>query len=727
LSRSNSLRITLAATALGLVAVPTALADTGEFGRADNGLDSPQSAPAAPRAGSSQTPAPGPGQPVPPGTTPPATPPVALEGETPTEGALYKDGHAGRYLLSGKWYHRMDDPNQGLAFGFPQQTTLDGWQAIDGVPHAWNARDLSVASYNGTIGWYRYDFNLPKGADSSRWRFRFESANQRATVFLNGVRIGGNDGPYVPFEVNAKDVFKSKVNRLVVRVDNTRDAYDIPSGGNRGVGRFRGGWWNYGGLLREVYLRRVDAVDVARFTAVPKLDCRTCKGVINLTAAVRNDGEKSRRVRVRFGVGGSRQDSGTVSVAPGETRNVGSQITIDDPKLWEPGDPNLYVAKATALWSEKSDNDQEDKGREQPPSKSGTTFKAKIGIRSIEVDKNGQMLLNERPVNLRGASMHEDSPSTGAALSSGNRKRAIELLKELNATVTRAHYPLHPQTLELADQAGILVWDEVPFYVVPDKSMARAGVREKGLNYLRRTIDRDMNHPSVFTYSVANELPEVQTPGQRRYLADSSALVKQLDPSRLVSVAVTGFPTTPHDPIYERFDALGINTYFGWYNGPVQTTSKRSYLGPYLDHLRVNYKRQALFVTEFGAEANRNGPATEKGTEEFQKSWMAATIKTLDSKDYLNGAITWILRDFRVRPNWDGGNPRPAPPVNYKGLVTQDGRKKPAFADTAKRFGAIAPLKKKGAKPTPIKRDPAQPEGTPGAPKPPGEGEPGQG
>ncbi len=704
-----------AALTLALAATP-ALADPGEFGRPDSGSSGPQKSKQLPRAGSSQTPAPGPNQPTQPTT--PVNPITPVDGVTPAEGALYKDGHAGRFLLENGWYFRADPLDVGVAQLFPNQVTLDGWQQIARVPHAWNAGDDSVESFNGSVGWYRVDFKLPPGADeSATWRFRFESVNQRATVFLNGQRIGGHDGPYVPFEIAAKDILKSKVNRLVVRVDNRRDAYDIPSGGNRGVGRFRGGWWNYGGLLREVYLRRVDDVDVQRFTAVPDLDCRSCKAVVNLTAAVRNDGTKSRRAKVRFRVGGQRVDSGAATVGPGVTTNLGAQVKIDRPKLWQPGSPNLYATKASALWTEKKDSDDDNGGGRERFNNTGTTFKATVGIRSIEVNKYGQMELNEQPVNLRGASMHEEDPSAGAALNSGNRKRAISLLKELNANVTRAHYPLHPETLELADRAGILVWDEVPFYVVPDKSLQRDTVRQKGLNYLRQTIERDQSHASVFAYSVANELPEVQSAGQRRYLVDAAKLVKQLDPSRLSAVAVTGYPITPYDPVYRNFDALGINTYFGWYNGPVGTTAKRSLLVPYLDHVRSNYKKQALFVTEFGAEANRNGPATEKGTEEFQASWMRSTVKNIGSRDYINGAIVWILRDFKVRPNWDGGNPKPSPPYNFKGLITKDGRKKPAFADTAAAFKKVAPLKKKGTKPKPIKKP--KPPDTPTGPAPP--------
>lgn len=683
----------LTATALAsLAAAAPAIADNGEYGRPDTGPSGPQRSPSAKGAQS-------PGG-ITPGQTPttPTPPPqqggFPADGETPQQKTLYKDGQAGRYLLSGRWYRRMDPLDQGLALFFQNQVTLDSWDPIDGVPNVWNGDDESVESFNGTVAWYRYDFKVPKSDDKATWRFRFESANQRATVFLNGERIGGHDGPYVPFEVPAAKILRSHVNRLVVRVDNRRDAYDIPSGGNRGAGRFRGGWWNYGGLNREVYLRRVDGVDLQDLTARPQLDCRHCKAIVHLTGDIRNDGTHTRQARVRFRFGGQQVESGMVTMKPGQNGQVGQQVKIDHPKLWEPGDPNLYQVKGSVIWSQGKPKKDKNKREKKPQEHLGNIYNTHVGIRSLKVDKEGNLLLNGLKVHAFGAAMHEDDKQTGSALSSADRKRNFELLQQLHATITRVHYPLHPQTLEMADRAGMLVWDEVPFYVVPDKSLKRDTVRQKGLNYLTTTIDRDKNHPSVFAYSVSNELSEVQTPGQRRYLQDAAKLVHDQDPSRMAAVAVTGFPTTPRDPVFDHFDVIGLNCYYGWYNGPLNSTASRSALGPFLDQEHAFYPHTALFVTEFGAEANRSGPSTEKGTEQFQASWVRSTIKTLESKTYLNGAIAWALRDFRVRPNWDGGNPKPTPPVNYKGLVTQNGRQKAAFGEAAKRYAKIKPLTK---------------------------------
>ena len=114
---------------------------------------------------------------------------------------------------------------------------------------------------NGSVGWYRRDFTIPAKAFASyvparfrSWIVRFESVNYRATVWLNGREIGSHTGEYLPFEFALKGL-RPGVNRLVIRVDNRRDTGDLPPG--------NGGWWNYGGINQEVYLRSVQTADMS--------------------------------------------------------------------------------------------------------------------------------------------------------------------------------------------------------------------------------------------------------------------------------------------------------------------------------------------------------------------------------------------------------------------------------------------------------------------------------
>ena len=590
--------------------------------------------------------------------------------DTPRDTVLYEDGHVGRQLLGGDWLLRLDPEDQGLAQGFQNQVTTDGWRTVT-VPNAWNAGDDSPESQRGTVAWYRKDFQLAEGRRSGSFRFRFESVNYRATVWLNGRLVGSHEGAYVPFEVPARAISRTGVNRLVVRVDSRRSDTDVPPMRESEVtGLPGGGWWNYGGLLREVYLRRYDRVDLEQLHVRPELACARCDARVLITARLRNDPGGRRKARLRVSIGGRRVESRPVSLPSGRTREVTEAVTIENPRLWSTSRPALYGVRAEVTAS-------------------GRTLSAQrthVGIRRIEVDENGRVLLNGRRIVFRGASLHEDHPQLGAALTPGVRRRIFADLLRLNANVTRAHYPLHPHFLELADRHGVMVWDQIPVYRMRETLLAQRSVRAKGLDHVEAMVRRDWNHPSVLAWSIGNELARDVEPGQERYIRDALARIERLDGTRLSAIDVAGYPSVRLRPIYRLFDALGVNSYFGWYPGPVGSVLNREVLGPYLDQLHAYYRRQALFVTEFGAEANRDGPVDEKGSFAFQTELLRYHLSVYDSRPFVNGAIAWVLQDFKVRPGWDGYNRKPSPPFNKKGLVDEGFGRKPAFEVVARAF-----------------------------------------
>ena len=579
----------------------------------------------------------------------------------PTAKVLYHDGYTGRYLLDGTWYLRLDPLDQGLAQGFQRQASLTGWGAIT-VPNAWNATDLSDASQRGGVAWYRKDFRVPAATKTTSWVARFESVNYRARVYLNGRQIGTHEGAYLPFEVPLTNVRKKGVNHLVVRVDSRRSDTDLPPLVDSDNGTPGGGWWNYGGLLREVYLRKVDRVDISSFVARPILPCRACDASVLVQATLHNVDGKKRKAGFHASVGGLAAHFRPVTIPAHGTRQVSAKVTIANPRLWEPGDPQLYRVKAAVSVNGHT----------------GAGYDVHIGIRSIKV-KNGRLILNGIPTTLRGASVHEEAPGTGGALTSDQVRAQFSQLQQVGATLTRSHYPLNPLFLELADRAGIMVWDEIPMYRMSDEALRLKSVRDKGLTDIQEMILRDQNHPSVLTWSIGNENPSKPVFGQTRYIEAAHTLVNQMDPTRLLAFDIAGYPSTPKIPEYKFITALGINDYFGWYPGPSGQLVDRNGLGPYLDQMHAFYPRLALFVTEYGAESNRHGAVDEKGTYEFQDDWLAFQNSVFDTKPFLNGAIVWILRDFKVRPGWDGGNPVSGAPYNQKGLMDQNGNPKPAY------------------------------------------------
>jgi beta-glucuronidase len=599
----------------------------------------------------------------------------ALAADGITHGTIYKDGPDNRYLLGGDWLFRLND-GEGSKQRLQRQTSTEGW-ARTTVPNAWNAGDNSVASMTGTVAWYRKDFHLPDRRARMDWLVRFESVNYRARVWLNGKRIGRNTGAYLPWDVRLpRSVLKRQgTNRLVVRVDNRRLKTDFPPSGLTGSGDPAGGWWNYGGLLREVYLQRVDRIDITSLTVRPDLPCPTCAASVLARVVVRNYGDSTASVRVTGSFGGRALHLGTRRVGAHDFKSFDARLRVAQPRLWSPASPYLYQARFTVRAG----------GRRV------IGYKLSSGIRSVTI-AGGKLMLNGHPLNLRGVGLHEDDPRTGFAIDSARRAQIIDQVKELGATVIRSHYPLHPQMHELADRAGLLVWSEIPVYAVKTQYLKREMVRKLAARELEANILANQNHPSIILWSIGNELSARPGPVQSFYINRAVRQAKALDPSRPVALAVAGYPSAGCRPQYAALDVIGINDYFGWYPGPNGQIADRDSLSDYLDSVRACYPDKAIFISEFGAEANRDGPVEEKGTYQYQQDFINYHLTVHDSKPWLSGSIYWALQEFRVRPNWDGGNPHPNPPIHEKGLLRFDGSKKPAWFDVQRRFAAIPQL-----------------------------------
>ncbi|HEV3230285.1 MAG TPA: glycoside hydrolase family 2 TIM barrel-domain containing protein [Solirubrobacteraceae bacterium] len=594
----------------------------------------------------------------------------------PQAKTLYRYGPDGRYLLAGSWLFRYDR-GVGLAQHFQRSRSRSGWKTV-AVPNVWNAQDETTHSYTGTVAWYRKDFRLPSSSTALEWIVRFESVNYRARVWLNGHPIGNHAGAYLAFELRLPShaLSRTGVNHLVLRVDNRRAPGDIPPGGISDRGTLAGGWWNYGGLPREVYLRRVNGVDFEHVRVLPDLPCPTCPGRVIYRVTVHNYAHSTQTIKLASTFGSQPVDLGTVAVGGGSARSIATEISVPNPRLWTPQQPNLYDVNLTASV-----------GGQQV-----AHYFLRSGIRSIQV-AGGRLLLNGRPLNFRGVALHEDSPQFGSAISNTIRDQYIAWVKDIGATLIRAHYPLSPYLEEQADANGIMLWSEVPVYSVKEEKLLHSAVRRRGVDFLRNNILINGSHPSVIVWSVGNELSSRPGAGQRAYLAEAVSEAHALDPTRPVGMAILGYPTVGcQASSYRALQVIGINNYFGWYAGPSGTIADRDLLSDYIDQVRACYPDKALAITEFGAEANRPGPPEENGTYAFQQGFVNFMLNLFDTKPTLSGAIYFALQEFRVRPGWAGGDPRPNPPVHEKGLITFTGHPKPAYYDAKRIYHATTQL-----------------------------------
>lgn len=625
-----------------------------------------------------------PATPTPTPTTPaspaPPAPPVGSAtrpvSSPPSAGGRSYAGPADRWTVGGSWLIRRDQGGVGLKNAWQRQQNSLGWSPVT-VPNVWNAGDNSPASQAGGVTWYRRELRLPKipkARAGGLFVLRFERVAVEATVWVDGVRVRGHRGAYEPFSATipkgkAKD---GRVN-VVVRTDNRRTVGDLPPGSTQKDGTPGGGWWNDGGIPREVGLRYADQIDLSPVQITPDLTCATCSGVVRFRATATNFSSKRRRVGLVGRIGGRQVELGRVSLAPTKAlgpshgKEVSGTIRIPKPRIWSPKDPQLYDV---AVEARLLDGDRE--------GERVARYRARTGIRSIKVVK-GRLQLNFRGVDLRGSGVHEMDIPHGSALTDEGQDLLLQQVRDLGGLVVRGHYPFHPRILEEADRMGLLVWTEIPVYQVRQSQLAREKIRGDALDLLRTTIQVNAHHPSVFTWSVGNELTTNPGPPIVRYMQDARKVVDETDPTRPMAYARQSGVKYGCVGAYGPVDLLGLNDYFGWYGGPTEPLADPAQLGPFLDRLRECNPNEAIMITETGAEANRDGPVTEAGTYLFQAAYAAHHLAVYRSRPWLDGAIWWGLREFRVRPNWAGGNPAPTAPWHGKGLLGRQFEKKPAW------------------------------------------------
>jgi beta-glucuronidase len=625
------------------------------------------------------------------GRQPPAPPPPELSVERPGGKPPIYEGQTTRQLLGGTWYFRQDDLlTQGDTERWYEQEDLTGW-TVTGVPHNWNGQDTTLNK--SSVGWYRKEFTLPRRPKNTFWKVRFEGSNYRTWIWLNGKPIGAYTG-YFPFEVDLEGLERGR-NTLVVKVSSQRSNRDLthwrPAAYN-GFGT--GGWWNFGGLLREVYVREIDTIDVEDVHVLPRVRRVGGPAKVELRVELRNMTDKDRMVSLAFRVGGEDFRFDPEEVLAGTRRELSNTFTIERPKLWQPGKPTLYPMTVYA---------DEDRGRRS--TKRRAAYKLRFGIRKLET-RGDRILLNGKRLNLRGASIHEDDAEEGGALSQGTRRRLVARLRDLGATITRSHYPLHPQFLELFDKYGILYWVDAPVYQLPNRFFEESGVRKAAERAVILTVRNNLNHPSVMTWALVNEPAENGNelgffgPGFARWVAEASAAARELDDTRLIAIdrhSRLGEPVT--SSVYKHLDVLGVNEYFGWYRtvteaDPTAAASTLDQLGPYLDSINQANPSLPIVITEYGAEAAVSGAAEQKGTFEFQRKFAADHLRVHTSKPYVNGSIWWALRDFRVHPQWTGGAPEgyTTTPWHNKSLIEETGARKGVYYDMKKRWRRTNPL-----------------------------------
>jgi hypothetical protein len=571
--------------------------------------------------------------------------------------------------LTSGWQWVPDPHNLGIAEDWGQGGGAGLPWSVVNIPNDYNAT-VSSTSDTGTVAWYQVSFTGPAITRDRAWRVAFEGVRRNAQVWLNGYKIGSNSDPYAPFSLPATTLKPGQPNVLIIRVDNIRGGGSLPED-----------WWNWGGIMGPVTLEPVGRLDLKDVGVTSQVGCRYRCGTFVVRGTVVNRSIGALPATVVARVTSPSGDTVTVRKSLGKIRSGdGGAINVGVPvrrpaALWSPQHPSLYKVEVSVTSG----------GREE----ANQTLTS--GLRSVTVRK-GLLYLNGRRLWLHGASIHEDIDGHGAALTDDDVQTIVSELKSVGANVTRAHYLLNPRLLDALDRAGIMVWAQPPVDHADGPLRSNRG-RNHALSLLTSTLLGNRSHPSVIVDSVGNELspnPDA-TKGTRTYLQEATALARKLNPGVPVGLDTYCYPGYPAQKIYSTLDVLGISHYFGWYTGPKgHSIVNFSGLRPFLLQTHKRYPKLALAVSEFGAESRFDGPATTKGTYEFQSAYVQQTMNVLDRLSFMNGAIYWTLREFAVNPGWRGGVTLPAGTVpdgiHHKGLIAYNGSEKPAFTTAQQAF-----------------------------------------
>ncbi|MCL2322829.1 MAG: glycoside hydrolase family 2 [Oscillospiraceae bacterium] len=520
--------------------------------------------------------------------------------------------------LRSKWYEERycDDDGNTLPVDFSFET----WDKIK-VPSSWNTEVEKLFLYEGSLVYTRL-FNY-KNKGEARVILKFAGINYEAKVFLNKKFIGMHKGGSTPFYIEVTNILED-VNRILIVVNNTRKSDRVPMENTD--------WFNYGGIYRSVEILRLPETFIKNFYI-----CLSNDGTFkNIDVDIKLDGEiENGRAKLNID---ELFIHGEIEIKDG--RGIGKIEA--NPVLWSPENPKLYDVTV---------------------SYEGDTLREKVGFREIKV-LGKDILLNGEKIFLRGICTHEESVDNGKSMTEDEIRENFNLAKELNCNYVRlAHYPHSESASRIADEIGLMLWEEIPVYWAID--FKNDAVYADAKNQLSELIKRDKNRASVIIWSVGNE--NADTDDRLEFMKGLALYAKKLDGTRLVSAAclVDSVNLKIGDRLMEYIDVIGINEYYGWYEPDL------SKLGKIFKNSKID---KPVIICEFGADAKAgfHGTVDDMFTEEFQREIYKKQFKILSEVSCVKGISPWILYDFRC--------PRRLHSMqnyyNLKGLLSADKSKK---------------------------------------------------
>ncbi len=602
------------------------------------------------------------------------------------------------------------------------------WERVS-LPHCFNSHDgvdPDVKYYQGE-GWYRTRLQVNNPYPGGRTLLHLEGVGQKSAVFIHTEEIARHNGGYDEFTVDITEAVERIRQHplygdgvpLAVLADNSRDLQTVPSD----ISDFN----LYGGIYRHVHLVYAPAVSLKRVHVEVRTEAKG--GSDNGVAASAPGQADAQAPTARLGSGAARlaETSGgltgetgfhaQVSVrarlynpagitgearltavirdpSGGEIRRFEKPYTLpqegmlelfsfglEEPQLWSPDQPSLYTCEVM-LTGASGD----------------TSATERFGVRHFEFVKKGPFRLNGQRLLLNGTQRHEDHAGVGAAMTDEMIRAEMKLVKEMGANFIRlGHYQQSRLVLDLCDELGFLVWEEIPWC---RGGLGNEAYKTQCRDMLRTMIDQHYNHPSVIIWGLGNEndwegdYDYFDKEAIRGFMKELHELSHHLDDTRVTAIRRCEF-------CKDLVDVYSPSIWAGWYRG-IYTQ--------YETYTRNEFEQtDRFFHMEWGAD-NMAGRHVEKPYTGFAEIASGTTaeerdgdflmsggdprvsvlgdwsetyfcdlidwhLKCQETMDWLTGTAQWVFKDFStpVRPD------NPVPYVNQKGVVERDLTKKEAF------------------------------------------------
>jgi beta-galactosidase len=539
-----------------------------------------------------------------------------------------------------------------------QNTIFDdsAWSVVN-LPHTWNNLDGQDGgnNYYRGIGWYRTHFTIDNSYVGRRIFLKFDGAFLVSDVYLDGAYLGEHQGGFAAFVFDATPyVSIGGDNVIAVKVNNAA---------NTNIPPLNADFTFFGGIYRDVHLLVTDPVQISPLDySSPGVYLQTTavssnSANLQVTTVVSNATASAQSVVVRAVITDAVTNivatiTNLATLPAASSSNVIGSTVIVSPHLWDGlADPYLYRA-----FVELSANGNVVDVVQQP-----------LGFRSFSVDPTNGFFLNGHHYDLHGADMHQDWFNCGWALTNAQRDINFSFIKEIGATAVRlSHYEHDDYTYQLGDENGVLLWSEIPLIDYITESPAfYANAKQQLIEMIRQRY----NHPSVFAWSVYNEITLQSGPSTTNLISQLARLEAAEDPTRPSTAAANASDGDPSTLLTKLID---FNKYFGWYNGVITD------FGPWADNIHATYPARTVGVAEYGAGASiyqhSENPVSEPANagpyhpEEYQNLYHESYWQQMKARPFLWSKFIWNLFDFAS----DGRSEGDAHGRNDKGLVTYD-------------------------------------------------------